>query len=93
VRVKGKDKPVTIYEPIGDTGELEVAVQDELKQYSDALQHFRAQHWDGAEQQFMDLQRRYPQRYLYQMYSERVGYFRQHPPGSGWDGVFTYETK
>jgi adenylate cyclase len=93
VRVKGKDKPVTIYEPIGDTGELEVAVQDELKQYSDALRHFRAQHWDGAEQQFMDLQRRYPQRYLYQMYSERVGYFRQHPPGSGWDGVFTYETK
>lgn len=93
VRVKGKDKPVTIYEPIGDTGELEVAVQDELKQYSDALRHFRAQHWDVAEQQFMDLQRRYPQRYLYQMYSERVGYFRQHPPGSGWDGVFTYETK
>jgi len=93
VRVKGKDNPVTIYEPIGDAGELEVAVLDELRQYSDALGHFRAQHWDVAEQQFKDLQERNPQRYLYQMYSERIGFFRQHPPGVSWDGVFTYETK
>lgn len=93
VRVKGKDKPVTIYEPIGETAELDEALQDELRQYIDALRHFRAQNWGIAEQQFLHLQKRYPQRYLYQMYSERIGYFRQHLPGPDWDGVFTYETK
>jgi adenylate cyclase len=93
VRVKGKDKPVTIYEPVGQVAELDVVIQEELRQYSDALLYYRAQDWTIAEQQFMDLQKRYPQRYLYQMYSERIGYFRQHQPGSDWDGVFTYETK
>ncbi|HYG32807.1 MAG TPA: adenylate/guanylate cyclase domain-containing protein, partial [Methylophilaceae bacterium] len=93
VRVKGKDKPVTIYEPVCETSQLEATLQDELRLYTDALERYRRQDWDGAGKQFLDLQKHYPQRYLYQMYSERIAYFRQHAPGENWDGVFTYETK
>ncbi|HZV61592.1 MAG TPA: adenylate/guanylate cyclase domain-containing protein [Methylophilaceae bacterium] len=93
VRVKGKDKPVTIYEPVCETSQLEATLQDELRLYTDALERYRRQDWDGASKQFLDLQKHYPQRYLYQMYSERIAYFRQHAPGENWDGVFTYETK
>ena len=61
--------------------------------YREALQLYRAQNWDIAELQFINLQKQYPGRYLYQMYVERINYFRQYPPGYCWDGVFTYETK
>jgi adenylate cyclase len=30
---------------------------------------------------------------LYALYKKRVAYFRDHPPGAGWDGAFTFTTK
>lgn len=93
VRVKGKDKPVTIFEPICELGKEDKSIKDELKLYREALRLYRAQDWDMAELQFINLQKMYPQRYLYQMYAERIAYFRKNPPAAGWDGVFTYETK
>jgi len=93
VRVKGKEKPVTIYEPVCEVDQLEAAVQDELRDYENALALYRMQHWDEAAKAFLDLQKHHPQRYLYQVYSERIAHFRQHSPGDDWDGVFTHETK
>lgn len=93
VRVKGKDKPVTIYEPVCEADREDKSVKDELKLYREALRLYRAQNWDMAELQFLNLQKQYPGRYLYQMYVERINYFRQQSPGHDWDGVFTYETK
>jgi len=93
VRVKGKDKPVTIYEPICEAGTEDKAIKDELKFYREALKLYRAQNWDLAEIQFLNLQKLNPQRYLYQIYLERITYFRQNPVASNWDGVFTHESK
>jgi adenylate cyclase len=93
VRVKGKDKPVTIYEPICEVGGEHESIQGELKLYEEALVLYRTQKWNLAEAQFADLQKQYPQRYLYRMYMDRIAYFRENPPAWDWDGVFTYETK
>jgi len=93
VRVKGKDKPVTIFEPIGETDSLDKHSKDCLKLYREALKLFRNQNWDLAEIQFVNVQKLEPNRYLYQMYIERIGYYRQNPPAKDWDGVFNYETK
>lgn len=93
VRVKGKDKPVRIFEPVCEAGKEDSSTKEELRLYNEALQLYRAQSWDLAEKQFSDLQKRHPERYLYRMYVERIHHFRQHPPGHGWDGVYTYETK
>jgi len=93
VRVKGKDKPVVIYEPVCVAGEEDKSLKDELKLYRETLKLYRAQNWDLAEMQFINLQKLHPQRHLYAMYIERIAHYRQNPPGAGWDGVFTFQTK
>lgn len=93
VRVKGKDKPVSIYEPICQVGKETAAQVDELALYCEALTLYREQHWDSAAAKFDELHKLYPERYLYEMYIKRIAYFRENPPGNGWDGAFTFKTK
>lgn len=93
VRVKGKDEPVAIYEPIGPADQVDAETEHELALYREALKLYRAQDWDLAEMQFINLQKMHPERYLYGVYLERIAYFRAHPPGEDWDGVFTFKTK
>jgi adenylate cyclase len=93
VRVKGKDKPVTIFEPIGPKKELDKDEKSELDVYIQALKYYREQNWDLAEMQFINLQKQSPSRILYQTYLARIVYFRKNPPGDKWDGVFTFKTK
>ena len=93
VRVKGKDKPVAIYEPIGLLTETSKAVQDEVKLFHEVRRLYRKQDWDQAELQLMNLQRMSPGTALYGIYAERVVYFRKNPPATDWDGVFVFQTK
>lgn len=93
VRVKGKDKPVKIYEPLGKKGDVSKEVLSELKLYEQARKYYRDQEWDLAELQFINLQKQSPMTKLYSVYVDRVQYFRNNPPGEAWDGVFTYKTK
>ncbi len=93
VRVKGKDKPVTIFEPVGARKDVDRSVRDELKLYEAGLKLYRAQNWDMAELQFLNLQKSSPPSRLYQLYAERIAHFRREPPGQDWDGVFTHLTK
>jgi adenylate cyclase len=93
VRVKGKDKPVAIYEPIGLSGEVSKALHDEVKLFHEVRRLYRKQDWDQAELQLMNLQRMSPGTALYGIYAERVAYFRKNPPAADWDGVFVFQTK
>ncbi len=93
VRVKGKDEPVAIYEPIGLQGRIDAELDKELALYREALKLYKAQNWDLAEVQFLNLRKTYPERYLYEVYIERIAYFRASPPGDDWDGAFTFKTK
>ncbi|MBI5660393.1 MAG: adenylate/guanylate cyclase domain-containing protein [Nitrosomonadales bacterium] len=93
VRVKGKDKPVAIYEPLGLNGQVDKAALDELKLFHQVLKLYRKQDWDQAELQLYNLQRMAPGCALYRIYAERVAYFRGNPPGAEWDGVFVFQTK
>jgi adenylate cyclase len=93
VRVKGKDKPVAIYEPLGLTGEVDKAALDELKLFHQMLKLYRKQDWDQVELQLYNLQRMAPESLLYKVYAERAAYFRSNPPGADWDGVFVFQTK
>jgi adenylate cyclase len=93
VRVKGKDKPVTIYEPLGLKEQVSSEIRKEIKLYREALKLYRAENWDMAELQFLNLSEAHPEHKLYQEYVHRIGVFRKSPPDTGWDGVFTHETK
>ena len=93
VIVKGKDKPVAIYEPVGLSGQVGQPEMEELKLFHQALRGYRKQDWDQAELMFYNLQRMSPQTKLYQVYAERIAYFRNSPPGAEWDGVFEFTSK
>ncbi|OGS74699.1 MAG: guanylate cyclase [Gallionellales bacterium GWA2_60_142] len=93
VRVKGKDKPVAIYEPIGLSGAVAKELQDEINLFHEVRRLYRKQDWDLAELQLVNLQRMSPDTALYRIYAERVTYFRNNPPGDDWDGVFVFQTK
>ena len=93
VRVKGKDKPVVIYEPVCEDAQLDEMTKANLARYDEALKFYRNQSWDQAETEFDHLQKLEPERYLYEMYLKRIAYFRQSSPEPDWDGVFNFETK
>ncbi|MDP2879383.1 MAG: adenylate/guanylate cyclase domain-containing protein [Sulfuricella sp.] len=93
VRVKGKDEPVAIYEPLGAAGQVDKTTLDELELFQQALKLYRAQDWDLAEVQLLNRQKASPESTLYRLYLERITYFRANPPGVEWDGVFTFKTK
>jgi len=93
VRVKGKEKGVTILEPLG----LEEDLSQEQIERADEFGHFlflyRSQDWDAAEEVLHKLLVDEPDCFLYNLYLERIEIFRENPPGEDWDGVFTFETK
>ncbi len=93
VRVKGRDKPVSIYEPLGPRDGLDAKVLDEIDFYREAVNLYRAQSWELAELQFVNLSKRSPKRALYALYIERIGHFRENPPAADWDGVYTHLEK
>jgi len=92
VRVKGKEDPVGIYEPVGEEGTVSGEDMEEIKLWNQALRAYRGQDWDKAEVTLMNLQRIKP-RYLYDLYVKRVEHLRKEPPGESWDGVTIFETK
>lgn len=94
VRVKGKLEPVGIYEPVGEKGKVDGSVVDNIDRFHRALERYRQQRWDEAEQTIASLAMNDPTRKVYKIYLEdRIPYLRQHPPGPKWDGAFTFTTK
>lgn len=97
VRVKGKLKPVTIYEPLGLIAEVDSAIIALATAFSHVLTNYRAQQWDAAASGLHALiqqaQAMNASTQLYQIYLERITYFRQHPPADNWDGVWVFESK
>lgn len=92
VKVKGKDKPVAIYEPLGVEGAVPEEVLDANKLWNQALRAYRAQDWDQAEVALLNLTRSAPH-YLYETYMERIAHYRKNPPAAGWDGAWKFDTK
>jgi len=93
VKVKGKDEPVDIFEPIGVEGQVDKKLMDEIKLWHKALRAYRAQKWDEAEMDLFNAQRTSPECKLYQLYFERIKQCRADPPGPDWDGVTAFKTK
>jgi adenylate cyclase len=93
VRVKGKNEPVAIFEPLGKPAELPAAVLDELREWDEALALVRARQWNAAEARIGRLREAHPERALYALYLERIAVWRAQPPGADWDGVTSFDTK
>jgi len=93
VRVKGKDTAVAIFEPLGLATEVTKATLDDVDLFHEALELYRKQEWNMAELRLLRLKTISPNTHLYGMFLERIAIYRVNPPGPGWDGSFTFQTK
>ena len=92
VRVKGKETPVAIYQPLGRKGELDEDASKMAQLFEAAFALYQKQDWEAAEKLLRELDAIAPCG-LCQTYLERIAHFRDSPPPSDWDGVFVYTTK
>jgi adenylate cyclase len=93
IRVKGKDQAITVYEPLGLASELERALQEELRIWTQALRAYRSRNWDLAEVNLVNLQRLAPSRMLYAVYAEKVTRARSTPLTADWEAVTAFDEK
>lgn len=93
VKVKGKDEPVAIYEPLGLLEKVDKSIRKDLKRFHLGLKHYRARNWDEAEREIFALSSLDKDRKIYQIYLDRIMQYRENPPPDNWDGSFTHTTK
>ena len=93
VRVKGKEQAVSIFWPMAPVAQLGDAAASELKTWAAFLKAYRAQKWDQTDVLMINLMRMNADKFLYQLYSERVASMRLLPFDPEWDGATNFETK
>jgi len=93
VRVKGKLKAVSIFEPIPVELSDNSAVIQELKEYQAAYTEYLNKNWQQAKTQFEALTNKYKNRKIYLLYLERIETLKSISLPEGWDGSFTHTSK
>jgi len=93
VRAKGKRDAVTVYEPLGRIESLTPERFEEVDRWHEVLRLYRAQAFDTARDRLGTLQRAHPESILYSEFLRRIELLRARPPGAGWDGAWTFDSK
>lgn len=93
VRVKGKDQAVAIFWPMAPVDRLTADAAGELRMWATFIKAYRAQHWDQADVLLLNLMRMNAEKYLYQLYAERVAAMRLLPFDPEWDGATNFDHK
>jgi adenylate cyclase len=92
VRVKGKIKPVKIYELLGEKKD-EPNCKDMIDYFAQGLALYREGKWDEAISAFQKVLDVRPLDRVSTMYMERCKNLKEHPPAEPWDGVFVMTKK
>jgi adenylate cyclase len=93
VRVAGKQESVRIYELIDRPENISDSVRKEIDWYNDALTSYRHKSWLVAEEKFSELSKLCEYKTLYQVFLDRITYFKNNPPAEDWTGIFTFGKK
>ena len=91
VRVKGREDPVTLYEPLGEAGDA--TQQARADQFAQVLRDYRAQRWQIAAVNLESLAAAEPESALYRLYLARIAAWQHTPPPQGWSGVHDFDSK
>jgi adenylate cyclase len=93
VRVKGKQEPVRIYQPVAVIAELDPAqlqtCRDNIEIAENAFDAYLQKQW----QQAIELLNQLQEEPISRIQRERCQHYLQSPPDADWDGVFTMTTK
>ena len=94
VRVKGKETPVTLFEPFyPNQKQLTESQEWELKSNAVALSHYRERRWEKAIELFLELKNKSEKPARYEIFLDRLSFYVDNPPPDNWDGVFDHLTK
>ena len=94
VVVKGKTKPVAIYEVLDFYDEEEFPnMMDVINHFNSAVQYYRKQEWNRARSAFEKALEFNPADNLCKTYLERCQILEAKSPGEEWDGVWVMKTK
>ena len=93
VRVKGRDKPVRIYEPCGKNGELNPEKLAMINDFETALASYRNRDFSHARIKLMHLLQKEPDCRPYRLFLDRIEQYSAMPPDENWDTVFTFTSK
>ncbi len=92
VKVKGKQKPVKIFEVVPDTAE-NTALKASLAVFNDALTDYYGQKWDGSIQKFNEFRVKNAGDKVSSEMIERCEHFKNNTPGTDWDGSWEMHSK
>jgi len=93
IKVKGKDKPVHVYELLARKGVLSKTGEELLAAYNKALALYTAHDFNAANNAFKEALRIFPDDGPSNLYLQRSEILRDFPPAPDWDGVFTMKEK
>ncbi len=94
IRVRGRDRPVAIYEALGHHSEDSFPHREEaLAAFSEGLLRYRRRDWAGAEHCFSAALAANPEDGPSKIYFERCRIYGSTPPSAAWDGVWTMPHK
>ena len=91
VKVKGKDKPVALYQPLLE-GRPDAKLAANIQAFNEAIELYRARKFIEAQNILAPLNTQSPLK-LYALYLERIQNFIEFPPPDNWDGVYTATSK
>ena len=92
VRVKGKNEPVAIFEPLGLVGAVDAATMRRVEQFTAALREYRRGNFVVAANLWREMLAERAES-LIEIYLDRCRGFQQTPPPDSWDGVYVHHTK
>ena len=91
VRVVGRARPVTVYEPLGAAGAMADEQHERLAAFAHALADYRAARFESAEAGFAALADAGDGPAA--AFADRIRRIRSAPPGAAWDGVTDLDSK
>ena len=89
IRVKGKKKPVRVYELIGLKKDASADQLKVIESYTKALELYRKSDFTAAKSAFEAITDDPPSK----IFANRCAEFLKNPPEEGWDGVYTFNIK
>jgi adenylate cyclase len=93
VRVKGKERPVRIYQPLCLRAEASARQVASADTYDRAFSHYLARQWEEAERLLLLLLQQEPGTRLYAFHLERIARLRTSKLPAEWDGTCDFSSK
>jgi adenylate cyclase len=93
LRVKGKEKPVRIYELLCRRGDLEPGRKKGYDLFAAGLEQYRKQRWEAAVDFFLQVLKLIPEDGPAKTFIKRCEQYQQTSPAPDWEGVYALTTK